>query len=46
MFLVGAYLPQHFEFFHHVLWQAVAIVICVALYAVWLNQVPVVVRDA
>jgi hypothetical protein len=39
MFAVGAYLPAYFDLFHQVLWQAVAIVACVALYVAWLDQV-------
>jgi exosortase/archaeosortase family protein len=40
MFLVGVYLPQHFDLFHHVLWQAVAILFCVGIYAMWLTRTP------
>lgn len=39
MFMIGAYLPQHFDLFHHVLWQAIAIMFCVAIYVVWLDRV-------
>ena len=38
MFVVGAYLPAYFDLFHQVLWQAVAIMACVALYVAWLNR--------
>jgi exosortase/archaeosortase family protein len=39
MFAVGAYLPQYFDLFHQVLWQAIAIMCCVAIYAAWLSRV-------
>ncbi len=39
MFVVGAYFPAYFDLFHQVLWQAVAIVACVALYVAWLSHV-------
>jgi exosortase/archaeosortase family protein len=39
MFLIGAYLPQHFDLFHHILWQAVAVVFAVAAYAGWFRWV-------
>lgn len=45
MFLVGVYFPKHFDLFHHILWQAVAILFCVALYVVWLNRTPVPPRE-
>ena len=35
MFLIGAYFPELFDLLHHVLWQAIAIVFCVGLYAAW-----------
>ncbi len=41
MFLVGVHLREYFDLFHHVLWQAVAILFCVGLYAVWLSRTPV-----
>jgi exosortase/archaeosortase family protein len=40
MFLVGVHLHDYFDLFHHVLWQAVAILFCVALYSVWLGRTP------
>ena len=45
MFLVGVHLHEHFDLFHHVLWQAVAILFCVALYAVWLARLPLAAGD-
>lgn len=39
MFAVGTYLPQYFDLFHQVLWQAIAIMCCVAIYAAWLSRV-------
>jgi exosortase/archaeosortase family protein len=41
MFLVGVHLHEYFDLFHHVLWQAVAILFCVGLYATWLSRTPV-----
>jgi exosortase/archaeosortase family protein len=41
MFLVGVHLRPYFDLFHHVLWQAVAILFCVGLYAAWLSRTPV-----
>ena len=46
MFLIGVHLPEYFDLFHHVLWQAIAIAFCVALYAVWLSYTPIGSRDA
>jgi exosortase/archaeosortase family protein len=40
MFLVGVHLREYFDLFHHVLWQAVAILFCVGLYGVWLSHTP------
>jgi exosortase/archaeosortase family protein len=40
MFLVGVHLREHFDLFHHVLWQGVAILFCVGLYAAWLSRTP------
>ena len=41
MFLVGVHLHEYFDLFHHVLWQAVAILFCVGIYAAWLSRTPV-----
>ena len=41
MFVIGVYAPEHFDLFHHVLWQVIAIVFCVGLYAMWLSLTPV-----
>jgi exosortase/archaeosortase family protein len=37
MFLIGAYVPQHFDLFHHLLWQVVAVLFAVGAYAGWLR---------
>jgi exosortase/archaeosortase family protein len=41
MFFVGVHLREHFDLFHHVLWQGIAILFCVALYAAWLSRTPI-----
>jgi exosortase/archaeosortase family protein len=41
MFVVGAYYPQHFDLFHHLVWQGAAVVFAVAAYAAWFRWVEV-----
>lgn len=45
MYLVGVHLREHFDLFHHVLWQPVAILFCVALYVLWSHRMAMPARE-